>query len=307
MIPLADRYLGCLLGLACGDALGGPVEFLSRSDIVARYPDGLRDFVGGGWLDLFPGEITDDTQMTLALARSLVACGELEMEDLSRRFVAWYETNPKDIGNTTRAAIANLVAGMPWDEAGARAAKGGAAAGNGSVMRCAPVALRYRSDRGTLRQASIDSARVTHADRRCTWGAVAINQALAWLLNGGSLNLTIDAAAEGIDDDETKLRIAGAADRPVEQIKAGGYVLDTASAALWCLVRHGSFEEVVVAAVALGDDTDTTAAVAGTLAGAYFGVGAIPDRWLVRVQYREELTSLAHALLSQSARSTLPS
>ena len=86
MIDLQDRYRGVLLGLACGDALGGPVEFLSRDDIATQHPGGLREFIGGGWLDLYPGEITDDTQMTLAIARSLAEKGDVDMSDIGARF-----------------------------------------------------------------------------------------------------------------------------------------------------------------------------------------------------------------------------
>src|SRR5215207_8008126 len=114
---LSDRAVGCLLGLACGDALGGPVEFIDRAKIAAIYPGGLREFIGGGWLNLAPGEITDDTQMTLALARSLVERGSLDMNHVAQKFVDWYRTDPKDIGNTTRAAIVNLATGVHWTEA----------------------------------------------------------------------------------------------------------------------------------------------------------------------------------------------
>ena len=184
---LTDRARGCLLGLACGDALGGPVEFTSRSEIAQRFPNGVRDFVGGGWLSLAPGEITDDTQMTLAIARSL-ATGSCDMADIATRFVAWADGGPKDIGNLTRSAITLLRRGLPWEEAGAQALVGaaGRGAGNGSVMRCAPVALRYHSDVEHLRAVSIDTSRITHADPRCTAGSVAVNQAIAHLLHGGS-------------------------------------------------------------------------------------------------------------------------
>jgi ADP-ribosyl-[dinitrogen reductase] hydrolase len=300
-ITLADRYQGCLLGLACGDALGGPVEFKSRAEIAAAHPHGVREFIGGGWLHLAPGEITDDTQMTLALAQSLVDCGQLDMDDVAQRFVDWYRTDPKDIGNTTRAAILHLANGVPWSDAGERVARGGKAAGNGSVMRCAPIALRYRTNRLALRQASIDSARVTHADPRCTWGAVALNQAIVHLLDSGSLIEVIDAAADGLEHEETKNRTIDAANRSADQIKSGGYVLDTLSAALWCLLRHESFEETVVAAVALGADTDTTGAVAGALAGALYGAQGLPNRWLKLLQPRDELIQLAMDLLEQSS------
>ncbi|HKG25011.1 MAG TPA: ADP-ribosylglycohydrolase family protein [Thermomicrobiales bacterium] len=289
-----------MLGLACGDALGGPVEFESRTEIERRYSRGLREFVGGGWLHLAPGEITDDTQMTLALARSLADCPNLDMEDLTARFLGWLGSKPKDIGGTTRTALLLLEKGVPWQEAGERVAQGGRAAGNGSVMRCAPVALRYRGDADALRQASLDTARITHADPRCTWGAVAVNQAIAWLLEGGTKDGAIDAAVTGVEHAEVCACVRAAASRERNDVKSGGYVVNTIGAAMWCLLRHETLEETIVAAVALGDDADTTGAVAGALAGAHHGAQAVPARWFDLLQPREELEGLAVRLLERN-------
>lgn len=299
MITLRDRYRGCLLGLACGDALGGPVEFVERTELHRRFPDGLRDFIGGGWLHLVPGEITDDTQMTLALARSLVERPELDMGDVAARFLEWYRSEPKDIGNTTRASLAGLARGEAWDVAGERVAAeaGGKAAGNGSVMRCAPVALRFRGDAEAMVRASLDTARITHADPRCTWGAVAVNQAIVALLAGAGVSDAISAAHAGIPLDEVTSAVRSASALPEDQVRSGGFVLDSVSAALWALANYGSLEETIVGAVMLGGDSDTTGAVAGALAGALYGAEAIPDRWLDPLQPRAELESLADQLL----------
>src|SRR5215216_350587 len=181
MTTLRDRYRGCLLGLACGDALGGPVEFKSRDWIADTHPGGLRDFIGGGRLSLVPGEITDDTQLTLAVARSLAKGGPLDMDDIVANFLKWHHSQPKDQGNLTRAALNLLDSGTPWTKSGeiARGTGASGGAGNGSVMRCAPIALRFCNDRSAMIEASIDTSRITHADPRCTWGTVAINRAIA--------------------------------------------------------------------------------------------------------------------------------
>ena len=297
---LADRYAGCLLGLACGDALGGPVEFKSRAEIARDYPGGVRDFVGGGWLRLAPGEITDDTQMTLALAHGLGPDG-LDMDKVVAAFLEWYRSNPKDLGITTRKALANLAAGMSWEEAGEavqREALPEGVGGNGAVMRCAPIALRFRRDHAALVRASIDTARITHADPRCTWGAVAINQAIVHLLEGEAIRDAPRAAAEGIEERRLHETLRRAATLTEDTVRGSGYVLATISASLWCLVNRPSYEEAVVAAVGLGEDSDTTAAVTGALAGAAYGASAIPTRWLDRVQYRNELEVLAARLLA---------
>lgn len=300
---LADRYAGCLLGLACGDALGGPVEFVSRQEIAETFPAGLRDFVGGGWQSLRPGEVTDDTAMALDLARSLVETGILDLDDIARRWVAWNQSGPKDIGNTTRVALDLIAAGTPWDEAGERTieVRGvNASAGNGTVMRCAPVALRYRTYAEMIVQASIDTARITHADPRCTWGAATVNQAIAHLLDGGSKETLIETALHGIQNNAVIEAVVMAPDLAPEDVNAGGYVLSTISAAFWCLFACDTLEETIVAAVALGDDTDTTAAVAGALAGALYGRPAIPGRWLDVLEPRAELEALAERLLTLS-------
>jgi ADP-ribosyl-[dinitrogen reductase] hydrolase len=303
MISLKDRYLGCLIGLACGDALGGPVEFDTRAQMDQRYPDGLRDFIGGGWLSLFPGEITDDTQMALDVARSLVAHPEGNMEDLASRFLAWRNSDPKDIGNTTRDALDRLARGLPWDEAGEQTYRNRGprdSAGNGAIMRCAPIAMRYRNDPDRLRDVSIDVSRITHANPLCTWSSVAVDQAIAALLNGVPIAGALSGSSAGIENAQVRSAIDHATPAKREAVKSAGFVLDTLGAAYWSLLQTPSFEDAVVTAVGLGGDTDTTAAVTGALAGAHYGVEALPDRWRSQVQHRDELSQLALDLLKLS-------
>jgi ADP-ribosyl-[dinitrogen reductase] hydrolase len=299
-VTLADRYRGSLLGLACGDALGGPFEFCSREQIARDFPSGPREFTGGGWLDLAPGEVTDDTQMALAVGHACNHHG-LDIDRLGAAFLAWYRSDPKDIGNITRAALARLALGDPWWEAGEKiqaAAGPRGAAGNGSVMRCAPLALRFRNDRAALIQATRGSSKITHADPRCTDSAVAVNQAIVHLLNGHSVAGVIEAAIVGIEEPSVRDTILQATAADASSVRSSGYVLHTVGASFWCLVNHGTLEEAVVAAVSLGDDTDTTGAVVGALAGAAYGIHAIPTRWLDQVQYRAELDQLATSLLT---------
>jgi ADP-ribosyl-[dinitrogen reductase] hydrolase len=199
--------------------------------------------------------------------------------------------------------VALLSSGIPWDEAGAqiqREALPKGAAGNGSIMRCAPVALRFRTEPEAIVQASIDTSRITHADPRCTWSCVAVNQAITHLLNGGPLDTVVEAATSGVEDSRVINAVRAAGTLPRDEVRSGGYVLDTLTAAIWSLLTHDSLEETLVAAVALGEDTDTTAAVAGALAGAYYGAEAIPGRWLAQLEPREELAALADRLLELS-------
>jgi ADP-ribosyl-[dinitrogen reductase] hydrolase len=301
-VTLADRYAGTLLGLACGDALGGPAEFLSREQINERYPDGINELVGGGWLDLEPGEVTDDTQQTLILARALTETG-LEIDRFAAGLLEWYRANPKDVGNTTRLALEALASGTPPLEAGlfALAQRGSrGAAANGGVMRCAPVGLRFRTDRRALAQASLDSARVTHAEERAAWATVAVNQAIAHLLEGGTVDDAPRAAVQGVPSEELRDVILGAAHRGRHEVAAGGFVLETVGAAFWALAHGKSPCEAIELGVALGDDADSTGAVVGALTGAAYGAAALPESWRNRVQFRDELVAEAARLLALS-------
>ena len=303
-ISLRDRYAGTLLGLACGDALGGPVEFLKRDVIAARFPAGVNEFIGGGWLDLYPGEVTDDTQQALILAESLTA-GGLDLDRFAAGLIAWFRSSPKDIGNTTRIALEALAEGTAPLDAGAAAlaARGEqSAAANGAVMRCAPVALRFRQEPDRLVRASLDSARVTHAEARASWGTVALNQAIVHLLNGGAIADAPAAAVAGIADNEVREAVLEAAARRRDDVRAGGFVLETIGASFWSLLTAGSAREAIEMAVSLGDDADSTGAVTGALAGSAYGASALPQNWVETVQFHDRLEAEAMRLLDLSER-----
>lgn len=291
-----------MLGVACGDALGGPVEFMSREEIATQFPLGVTEFVGGGWLNLAPGEVTDDTQQTLILARALTQQG-LDLAALADGLLAWYRSGPKDIGSTTRKALEALAEGESPQESGLAAVRergAGAAAANGGVMRCAPVALRFLHDREELVRASLASARVTHAEERAAWATVAVNQAIVHLLLGGTLADAPAAAVVGISHPEIRAAILEAANRPREEVAAGGFVLETVGAAFWALGNFPDSRSMIEQGVALGEDADSTGAVLGALVGAHFGAAALPESWRTRVQFGDELILEADRLLALS-------
>ena len=294
---LADRAEGCLLGLACGDALGGAVEFKARTDIARSFPEGVREITGGGPHHLELGEITDDTHMAIAIARACDADG-IDLDRVVANFLTWYRNSPKDIGNATRQALRLLDTGAPWTDVAERLQRESTIgmAGNGTVMRCAPVAIRFRSDKPRMIEASIDTARITHADPRATWGAVALNQAIVHLLDGGSLGSVLGATVEGVEERRVVEAIEQVPQLQYETLQSGGFVLDTLATSLWCLLNRPSAEEAIVTAVTLGDDADTTGAVTGALAGAAWGVAAMPARWLAVLQVRDEVRELARSL-----------
>jgi len=269
-----------MLGLAVGDALGAPLEFIDRAEIARRYGE-VREMIGGGWLNTAPGEYTDDTQMALAIARSAASLGRVDPADIGARFVQWMESMPKDIGNTTLQSLGYLAGGVSWNVAGAKtmAQKGDSAAGK------------------ALTQRSLDISLITHADPRCCWACVALNQAIVALLAGSD---NVIAAASDVRQPLVRETVITSAVARRADVKSGGYVLHTLGAALWSFVHYDNFEEVVVAAVNLGGDADSTGAVAGALAGARYGASAIPERWLEVLQNRQELTDLADRLLELS-------
>lgn len=292
------RFQGCLIGLAVGDALGAPLEFMTGAEIAGKYGP-VREFKGGGWLALAPGEYTDDTQMMLCIARSIVAQGGFDPADVAQRFVAWLNSDPKDVGNTTRLAIELLKAGTPWREAGERACveRGRMGAGNGSVMRCAPIALLDYRDQRRLIEDSWDSSLITHGDARACWGAVALNLLIARLLTDAREGL-VEAVAPRIEHREVREALLAAPRLAIDELRPSGFVVDTLQTALRCFLGAGSFEEALVSAVNLGGDADTVGAVCGAMAGAHFGLGGIPERWQMGLHGGEEILDLAAGILA---------
>ncbi|MBV9788308.1 MAG: ADP-ribosylglycohydrolase family protein [Chloroflexi bacterium] len=305
-MPITQAHVrGSLVGLAVGDALGGPVEFMSRFEIAQSHGGSLRKMVGGGWLKLKPGETTDDTAMARALAESIVACGELNVDDVAARYVAWLKTNPKDVGTITRSALNAWTKGnlLPAAALGAHRQMGGKSAGNGTIMRCAPIALRYVYDQRRMMDASRDEALITHFDPQAATGSMAINLLIHHLLHDLSIAEAVSSVAQRI---RREPRAASEIADVLESVRANvrsdslpttGYVVDTLRIAVWALLAHNSFEEAVMAAVNLGGDADTQGAVAGALAGARWGYDSIPEHWLAPLQARDELIKIADRLL----------
>jgi ADP-ribosyl-[dinitrogen reductase] hydrolase len=271
---MKDRIQGCAVGAAVGDALGMPLEF------------GPRQPAGGLVRDMRPGRIpagtfTDDTEMALALAESLLAHRPLDAGDLAGRFVAWLRAGPDDVGIHTRNVLSRIVAGEPWQQAvEAVQRQKPDSAGNGSVMRCWPVALAHWADLDQLLAGSRLQSRVTHPHPECEAGSAFANAAIYYLLRGVS---PAGAVAQALDITEPPGALRAAVERAPahrrEELANSGWVRHTLESAVWGLVTTGSFEEAVVQVVNLGGDADTAGAVVGALAGAAYGLDAIPARW----------------------------
>lgn len=300
---IRDRAGGALLGLAIGDALGTTLEFKARDS----YPL-LTDMIGGGPFGLKPGEWTDDTAMALALADSLIACGKLDEHDLMQRFLSWYEQGAYsctgtcfDIGITTRQALMRFKAnGDPI--AGSTDPN---TAGNGSLMRLAPVTIRFHRDRVKLRDAAARQSRTTHAAAEAVDACVVYAEMLAAAIEGRP----ISEALNGQQTDWTRAIAKIATDswcgKPRHRIRASGYVAHSLEASLWSVARSGTFAEAVLLAANLGDDADTTAAITGQLAGALFGASEIPQTWQHRLAQRDYIEHLGSRLHSMAANWTI--
>jgi ADP-ribosyl-[dinitrogen reductase] hydrolase len=291
--PTAERARGALLGLAVGDALGAAVEWLHPDQIHARYGGALCDMVESGMWQR--GEWTDDTAMALELATSLAEKGAYDEDDVFARYVMWARSGPKDIGSTISAALmrARTVAEARAAAAAFHGRSGGRSAGNGSLMRTAPIAIRYRTDPGAVERISRLESSLTHHDPlagdACTW----LNLTLAALICGRRLphsTSTVGRAAHDAVATPPELLAAEAQ----EQM---GYVLTALRIGFAAAFGRPDFESAVVFAVNLGGDADTNGAVAGALAGARFGMGSIPERWIEPLLHRERIGGLANRLL----------
>ena len=273
---IRDRALGAFLGLAVGDAVGTTLEFRPR-DARPR----LEDMEGGGPFELPPGGWTDDTAMALALADSLTAAEALDARDLMDRFVRWWQDGDYspvgvcfDIGNTTRAALDRyLQTGDP--RAGSTDPR---SAGNGSLMRLAPVALRFWDNRPRLAATATEQSRTTHGAEEAVDACRAFAELLADAIAGAPRADVL--APRPFEGAEAIARVMAGSWRghPRDEIHSSGYVVHTLEAALWSVARTGNFRNAVLLAANLAEDADTVAAVTGQLAGALYGLGGIPRR-----------------------------
>lgn len=302
----ADRYRGALLGLAVGNALGLPVESWPSERIRRKYPKGVRE--------IDPQETAlpwdDDLAQAVILAEAILEHDTLRHDDLAARLMAWFESNGRGMGAQTRAVLNALRDGMLPSEAARLIwqADGGQPAGNGAVMRCSPVAMRWPRDRRKLFEETENSSRVTHHDPRCGWSAYAVNLAVAEALHGriASIESIADLLeGEGVGP-HTVLAAREVAGRTLERLRldgsAMGFTLKAMQVGLWCLEHAEDFEESLVLVIHAGGDTDTNGAVAGAILGALHGQSGIPERWTERLHNADQLISLADRLLERATQ-----
>ena len=313
-MDISQRYRGCLLGLAVGDAVGTTLEFQRQGSF-----EPVADMIGGGPFQLKPGQWTDDTSMALCLAESLVEKKGFDPADQMRRYVRWWKEGHLsstgecfDIGNATRKALWNFV----YTGEALSGSTDPNSAGNGSIMRLAPVPMVYAEDPLKAIELSAESSRTTHGASTpvdaCRYFAALIIGAL----QGESKEILISdhySPVKGYWEDHPLVpeirEIASGSFRRKEppEIQGAGYVVRSLEAALWAFYKSGDFRDGCLLAVNLGDDADTTAAVYGQLAGAFYGEEGIPHPWLQRLAMRDTIAEFADRILALSRRETISS
>ncbi len=295
-----DRLRGMFLGLAMGDALGTTLEFTRRD---SQPP--LTDMIGGGPFGLQPGEWTDDTSMALCLADTLIASGQpdgnFDAAQLMRRFTNWWQHGDNsvtgacfDIGITTRNALERFArSGDPL--AGSTAPD---TAGNGSIMRLAPVAMRWHADPAAAARAAETQSRTTHGAAECLDACHMMTHLLIALADGADLMAALRAAPAPHGTKIAALRDGAFARKSRDQIRSTGYVLDTLEAAFWAVHSAADARQALLDAANLGDDADTVAAVAGQIAGAIWGESGLPQDWLAKLAWRDRIGALSDRLIA---------
>ncbi len=310
-IDVTDRYRGCLIGLAVGDALGTTLEFQPPGSFTL-----LNDMVGGGIFRLKPGQWTDDTSMALCLAESLIERRGFDPRDQMERYLRWYRDGYLsstgrcfDIGSTVRAALERFeTTREPFS-----GSTDPDTAGNGSMMRLAPVPMFYAASPRESIERSGESSRTTHAEAHTIDACRYMGGLITGALNGASKEELLAARYSPVDGYWVSQPLQDKIDeiargsykvkRPPE-IKGTGYVVRSLEAALWAFYYSNTFREGCLMAANLGDDADTTAAIFGQLAGAYYGESGIPESWRSKLALYDQIRSYASRLFELAWKSS---
>jgi ADP-ribosyl-[dinitrogen reductase] hydrolase len=286
-LDIHERALGAYLGFAVGDALGATVEYMSPAEIQKTY--GMhRDIIGGGWLKLKAGQITDDTQMSLVLGQALIDSAGWDACQAAEAFAVWLKSKPVDVGNTCRRGIRRYMAdgtleGPPSE----------GDAGNGACMRNLPVALATLGDDEVYTRWSVAQCHLTHNHPLSDAATLALGKMLRQLLHGRGLK-ACRVEANQLIEQFPLFRF-----EPYPK-RASGYIVDTVQTVLYHFFRTDSYESCVTEVVNRGEDAGTTGALAGMLAGAAYGVESIPHFWLkkldktIKVRIEAQTDALLH-------------
>jgi ADP-ribosyl-[dinitrogen reductase] hydrolase len=286
---IMDKAKAAYLGLAIGDALGATVEFMTPNEIVVNL--GVhKNITGGGWLKLQPGKVTDDTEMSLALGIAMLSCLQVNAGVIAEAFSEWMRGKPVDMGNTVRRGIVYYrthgETSVPKSEFNA---------GNGACMRSLPIALATMGcDRNTVIKASRLQAHITHHSDLSDAGTEHVIELVQMALLGHSMS-ELESCSRTFTNQYPQYRFD-----QKKVLNPGGYIVETLQAVLQAFYTTDNFESCLIDVVNRGGDADTTGAIAGMLAGAYYGMDLIPKRWLKQLdqQVRTLCVSQAGDLLA---------
>ncbi len=276
--PALTRVFGCAVGAVIGDSLGMPLEFGPKQPADQL----IREMISGR---LPAGTFTDDTEMALALAESLLHQAPLDPNDLVQRFEIWAQSNPPDIGIQTKLVLDQVRQGKTWQEAKQWITKTRPdAAGNGSAMRCWPVALTFWHDWGLCREQSILQSETTHPHQDCLDACVFINHLICSGLNENSLPEALSEAFNTVSfSPQFFTRLQKAPDLSREHLENSGWIQHTLESVVWGLTTTENFEDAVINVVNLGNDADSAGTIIGAIAGAFYGIEQIPAAWKSRI------------------------
>lgn len=292
-----DRARGSLVGLACGDAVGAAVEFKPRGTF-----EPVIDMRGGGKFRLEPGQWTDDTSMALCMADSLLDKKGFDARDQMERYKRWIETgyrscksHPIGIGKTILQSMMRYQrTGEPFSGSSDERT-----AGNGALMRLAPIPIFYHRDAASTKFYAIESTRTTHAADLCIASSTVFAEMIRLALTGASDKSELFLTdVTHLPSSVAEIAYGDFLSKSENDIRGTGFVVDSLEAALWCFHTTNSFEEAILRAANLGDDADTTAAICGQLAGAYYGYSNIPKHWLDKLYYHTDILNVSDDLFS---------
>jgi ADP-ribosyl-[dinitrogen reductase] hydrolase len=284
-----DKIKGALFGLAIGDALGGTTEFMKESDIKQKYGY-LTEIIGSGIWNLEAGETTDDTAMTLAVAKGILDNPLFPIESIGEEFLEWKKTNPKDIGVTIQYALSYYYDKNDWDGVSKKVHDmlGGQSAGNGTLMRCLPVALSYKT-LSMIDDVTVKQSKLTHYDDLANEACIIYNHIAYDLLNN---KLSLKKSIQHHIQNTIYQNVIYNEPRCLPT----GFVVDTFTWVLYTLYNKEMFEEIVQTLANKGEDSDTTAAIAGGLKGLEVGYNQLPKRYKEAILLKGELIDISEKI-----------
>lgn len=297
-MDINNKFKGCLVGLACGDAVGTTLEFMQRGTF-----EPITDMVGGGPFDLLPGQWTDDTSMALCLAHSLLHKNDFDPIDQMNRYCNWYQYGYMsstgdcfDIGATVASALnLYLKTGNPFSGSIEERSSG-----NGSLMRLAPISIFYHSNANDLIRYAGESSRTTHGSAECIDACRYFASLLVTAFSADKKSELIKTFYPPASAKVATIAEGNYLKKSYKQLTGSGYVIESLESALWCFHHSTNFKDAILLAANLGNDADTTAAICGQIAGAFYGLESIPYDWRSRLYEKDDIAALAMKLGSSN-------